>query len=450
MIRGLKSGQVATQRSVAGSSEGGPKQHSSSDEKPTTDNKNAPTFGDSYEAPEMVRKSTQPPGVQPSTVPGREMEISPELRTQLKQRWVTQADSKPYAWHHNNEFGTASFGVTFDQSAQITNLPAPVKAMLSDTFNLHVVDCANFATLHQTNMATYNAIVEQDGASSALKGSLKVEDLRFANRDCEPALYTTVDPHGGLLDLDGPDNKVPLNLLLQLDIKDVSEAFALTLSEPVDDKEKANLLTRLTGDKFYWEEFQAQFTKSHEVDGAAATAHNFDLFMNAVVRALRTKHGIPVDMALYQKKWQSKSMGRARDMQYLWPIIYDRSMLADTRIAAAYDTRLMPNPFVSSSDLVPMQSKLHDAFTRRPKLASMIADWAQSGRYTTMQRAWKGSQVPDWEEIDIRSYVTNIQTAWLHEIVSMANSGAADEAIDSFIEQKVTQDIVDRRAASAQ
>ena len=409
----------------------------------TAKHKQAPT--DLFEGVEQSFPLPQTQAFGGTAVHGQKGELTAELRAKLKRKWTTESDPQPWVWCHTNGPGSARYGFTFDRSATITNLPAAVRELTSEAFSLHVVNSASLATLHQTSMGAFDGLAKQDLQSPLLQGTLNARDLRFSNRESEPAFYTTVDPHGGLLDLDGPDNTVPLNLLLQFELRNVRRTFVLDLSEPVALEEQKRFLARLSGDPHYLEKFRTCFEKTVDQHGGDAAAHNFDLFMNAVVRALRVVHGIPVDLLLYRKRWTSSAMGRPRTFQYLWPVIYDRSLLEDAKVTAAYDFRLLPFPFADSAALRPMPRRLYEVLKERPDVGTVIAGWAQSPRYTRLQCAWTEGAIPDWKEISIRRYLRHIQTTWLPGILSRAEAGESDRAIDLFIAEKVTQDILAKR-----
>jgi hypothetical protein len=315
-------------------------------------------------------------------------EIPAQRRAELKSRWQLAPDATPFAWSHLPEGGEAEQKVKFDRSYTIKGLPEVLTTgPLADCLSLRVVDIGSKTPLnvyHQTFLGRVSKLLSQKPGSKGLKGPMR-SDFSFTNErpGWEPAFYTDLDPFtGGLAATLGGSSR--MEVMTKIRFAGAKKVFLATLNEPMGDNERSKILAQLSGDPDFWSKYKTQRAAKRKPGSSAGNpdpradrmVYNFDIFHNAVVRLLREKFGLPVDLMLFSKDFRSDGLPGS----YSWPIVFDRGLLGHARVEKmVYFPFQEPERLMAGPSLTPEFLRVT---TEHPGLSDIIRDYGNAGRYT--------------------------------------------------------------------
>ena len=280
-------------------------------------------------------------------------------RVQLKSRWKLVADATPLKWTapKRNPNVQTPYEIDFAASYSIQDLPEPIRELSQkpwfDTYprpvpmgtpfsptlatepvlQIRVLDFGEFTTQHETLYSSAAALIGDPQSDPFLHGTLNVNDLHWSNRTSEPAFYTQIDHTSSVM-----MNRPP-NFLLRLKLPPKKGVFTLILNEPQSEAERAFVLEKLTGDADRWNKVRAEWAAIAASPHPELGLNEFDQFQNAVIKALREEHHLPVDMLLYLQTFVSRplNVGEAQIMTSAWPVFYEREVLRGTEVVQVFD-----------------------------------------------------------------------------------------------------------------
>ncbi|MCB0393493.1 MAG: hypothetical protein KDD25_02975 [Bdellovibrionales bacterium] len=243
-------------------------------------------------------------------------------------------------------------------------------------FRVKILDIDEFVTYHQTSFAAAGEIVRITDVEPLASGTLESKKIRMTNSEIQPAFYTQLDVASSLL------QGLPQDVILKIRLKPRKQVLALILIEP-SDTEAADLLSRLTGNPNYWQEYKQANLKGDVYD--------FDLFQNAVVGVLRERYGYNFDLMLYLNSFEASPMnvGGKQTWTYAWPVIYNKDLLVEARVENIY---YYPYSTVHSSEAdgtndwlyVPVSMDFIDTMKEYPLLDQALRRWSTSTPYSSL------------------------------------------------------------------
>lgn len=306
--------------------------------------------------------------------------------------WQFELDKETHRWFYTKripDFGDIS--LDFSMSYTIKNLPTVVQKLIStpwykviepqrDPFGdnleapfdkipimrLYVADIDSMPAYHETSFAAFDSLVAGNEGSAFVDGLLRSAELKMTNSVTEPAFYTHIHPNNGVML--GRKSE----LLLKVETSYKRKVFVLELNEPASEAEKASFFQILTGDAEYWENLKRASSRGDVYD--------FDIFHNAVRRALRERHQLPVDMMIYTKDFTPVMMGRPSRMIYNWLIFYERTLLDGARISMGFFhpfSRQLTKKNIDA-ELAPLSREALRAFIQHPELPVALVELFQN------------------------------------------------------------------------